>query len=114
MSGNCNQKCKACSDECSEINSFRERAMELFKQGYNCSQSAFAAFCEECGMNFETALKISSYFGGCMGRLREVCGAVSGMFMVAGMQYGVLIEPARIVVKTISTGFINIVMVNKS
>jgi len=67
---------------------YRERAMELFKQGYNCSQSVFAAFCEECGMDFETALKISSSFGGGMGRLREVCGAVSGMFMVAGMMYG--------------------------
>jgi C_GCAxxG_C_C family probable redox protein len=40
------------------------------------------------GMDFETALKISSSFGGGMGRLREVCGAVSGMFMVAGMKYG--------------------------
>lgn len=66
----------------------RERAVELFKQGYNCSQSVFAAFCEECSMDFETALKIASSFGGGMGRLREVCGAVSGMFMVAGIKYG--------------------------
>lgn len=70
------------------MNSIRERAMELFKQGYNCSQSVFGAFCEECNMDFETALKLSSSFGGGMGRLREVCGAVSGMFMVAGMKYG--------------------------
>ena len=70
------------------MNSVRERAMELFKQGYNCSQSVFGAFCEECGMDFETALKITSSFGGGMARLREVCGAVSGMFMVAGMKYG--------------------------
>lgn len=70
------------------MNSIRERAMELFKQGYNCSQSVFGAFCEECDMDFETALKLSSSFGGGMGRLREVCGAVSGMFMVAGMKYG--------------------------
>jgi len=62
--------------------------MELFKQDYNCSQSVFAAFCEEMGMDFETALKLSSSFGGGMGRLREVCGAVSGIFMVAGMKYG--------------------------
>lgn len=88
MSRNCNQNCNTCSDECSEMNSFKDRAMELFKEGYNCSQSVFAAFCEECGMDFETALKISSSFGGGMGRLREVCGAVSGMFMVAGMKYG--------------------------
>lgn len=70
------------------MNSSREHAIELFKQGYNCSQSVFGAFCEECGMDFETALKLSSSFGGGMGRLREVCGAVSGMFMVAGMKYG--------------------------
>jgi len=65
-----------------------QRAMELFNQGYNCSQSVFAAFCDDIGIEFETALKISSSFGGGMGRMREVCGAVSGMFMVAGMKYG--------------------------
>lgn len=70
------------------MNNVRERAQELFKYGYNCSQSVFGVFCEECGMDFETALKISSSFGGGMARLREVCGAVSGMFMVAGMKYG--------------------------
>lgn len=63
-------------------------AMEYFKDGYNCSQSVFLAFCNEFGMDFEMALKISSSFGAGMGRLREVCGAVSGMFMVAGMVYG--------------------------
>lgn len=65
-----------------------QRAVALFKQGYNCSQSVFAAFSEEFGMNQETALKISSSFGGGMGRLREVCGAVSGMFMVLGLKEG--------------------------
>jgi C_GCAxxG_C_C family probable redox protein len=63
-------------------------ARELFKNGYNCSQSVFAAFCDETGMDMDTALKISSSFGGGMGRLREVCGAVSAMFMVAGIKYG--------------------------
>ena len=63
-------------------------ARELFEKGYNCSQAVFAAFCDETGIDFETALKISSSFGGGMGRLREVCGAVSGMFMVLGMMYG--------------------------
>jgi len=65
-----------------------ELAKELFKKGYNCSQSVFAAFCDETGLDLETALKIASSFGGGMGRLREVCGAVTGMFMVAGMIYG--------------------------
>jgi C_GCAxxG_C_C family probable redox protein len=65
-----------------------ELTKELFTKGYNCSQSVFAAFCDETGMDLETALKLSSSFGGGMGRLREVCGAVSGMFMVVGMVYG--------------------------
>lgn len=61
---------------------------ELFEKGYNCAQSLFAAFCEETGMELEAALRLSSSFGGGMGRLREVCGAVSGMFMAAGLIYG--------------------------
>ncbi len=65
-----------------------ELAMAYFKEGYNCSKSVFLAFCDEYDMDFETALKISSSFGAGMGRLREVCGAVSGMFMVAGLVYG--------------------------
>jgi C_GCAxxG_C_C family probable redox protein len=62
--------------------------MELFRQGYNCSQSVLGAFCEEMNLDQETAFRLSSSFGGGMGRLREVCGAVSGMFMVAGLKYG--------------------------
>lgn len=65
-----------------------ELAMAYFKEGYNCSQSVFMAFCDEYDMDMEMALKISSSFGGGMGRLREVCGTVTGMFMVAGMLYG--------------------------
>jgi C_GCAxxG_C_C family probable redox protein len=65
-----------------------ELAMAYFKEGYNCSQSVFLAFCDEYDMDFETAIKISSSFGAGMGRLREVCGAVTGMFMVAGLVYG--------------------------
>jgi C_GCAxxG_C_C family probable redox protein len=65
-----------------------KQAQELFEKGYNCSQAIFAAFSDETGMEFETAIKISASFGGGMGRLREVCGAVSGMFLVAGAKYG--------------------------
>ncbi len=65
-----------------------EKARELFEGGYNCSQSVFGAFCEDFGLDFDTALKISSSFGGGMGRLREVCGAVTGMFMAAGLKDG--------------------------
>lgn len=65
-----------------------ELGKELFLSGYNCSQAVIGAFCEELGLSFETAMKLSSSFGGGMGRLREVCGAVSGAFMVLGLKYG--------------------------
>lgn len=65
-----------------------DKARELFNSGYNCAQSVFCTFADELGMDFETALKLSSSFGGGMGRLREVCGAVSAMFMIAGLKYG--------------------------
>lgn len=65
----------------------KEKAQELFKAGYNCSQAILGAFCEEYGMDFETAMKMSVSFGGGMGRMREVCGTVSGMFMVLGLAY---------------------------
>lgn len=64
-----------------------EKAKELFKQGYNCSQAVLGVFCEELGLDFDTAIKISSSFGGGMGRMREVCGTVSGMFMAAGLAF---------------------------
>jgi len=64
-----------------------EKAKELFKSGYNCSQSVLGVFCEEFGLDFETAMKIASSFGGGMGRMREVCGTVSGMFMAAGLAF---------------------------
>ena len=63
-------------------------AREYFKSGYNCAQSVFLAYAQDYGIDKETALKLSSYFGGGMGRLREVCGAVSAMFMIAGLEYG--------------------------
>ena len=64
-----------------------DKAKELFKSGYNCSQSVLGVFCEEFGLDFETAMKISSSFGGGMGRMREVCGTVSGIFMAAGLAF---------------------------
>lgn len=66
----------------------KEKAMELFEEGYNCAQSVFLAFEDLHGIDRRTAAALSSSFGGGMGRLREVCGAVSGMFMVAGVLYG--------------------------
>lgn len=63
-------------------------AKEYFLEGYNCSQAVLLAFAEDYGLNKSTALMLSSSFGGGMGRLREVCGTVSGMFMVLGLEYG--------------------------
>ena len=66
----------------------REIAMENFKKGYNCSQAIVLAFADLLPMDRTTLLRIASSFGGGMGRLREVCGSVSGMFMIAGFLYG--------------------------
>ena len=60
------------------------RAEELFHEGYNCSQSVVLAFADLTGVDEALLEKISIGLGGGVGRLREVCGAVSGMAMVAG------------------------------
>ena len=61
-----------------------DKAEELFRRGYNCGQSVFAAFADVIGMTETEAAKIASPFGAGFGKLREVCGAVSGMTLVAG------------------------------
>ncbi len=66
----------------------REQAMNNFKKGYNCSQSLVLAFSDILPIDTEVLSKMASSFGGGMGRLREVCGSVSGMFMIAGILYG--------------------------
>ena len=66
----------------------KELAKSYFKEGYNCSQSVFLAYADKFGLDRDTALKLSASFGAGMGRMREVCGAVSGMFMVAGLATG--------------------------
>ncbi|MBE5767337.1 MAG: C_GCAxxG_C_C family protein [Clostridiales bacterium] len=63
-------------------------AYDLFHQGYNCAQAVLLAFAEDCGISEKAAAKIASSFGGGVGRLREVCGAVSGMCMAAGLLKG--------------------------
>ena len=64
------------------------KAAELFLSGYNCAQAVAVAFHEELGLTERQAARMASAFGGGMGRMREVCGAVSGMLLVAGMLYG--------------------------
>ena len=65
-----------------------ERAMQLFAEGYNCSQAVSLAFEDLLPIDRDALAKLSLSFGGGMGRLREVCGAVSGMFIVTGLLYG--------------------------
>ena len=64
------------------------KAAELFLSGYNCAQSVAVAFHEELGLTEGQAAKMASAFGGGMGRMREVCGAVSGMLLVLSCLYG--------------------------
>ncbi|MBR6984419.1 MAG: C_GCAxxG_C_C family protein [Ruminococcus sp.] len=65
-----------------------EKACDLFAEGRSCAQAVFAAFTDVTGLDEKTALLLSSSFGGGMGRMREVCGACSAIFMVAGLLYG--------------------------
>jgi C_GCAxxG_C_C family probable redox protein len=65
-----------------------EKAVSCFKEGYMCSQAVLSAYAGQFGMDRETALKVSAAFGGGMGRMGEICGAVTGAFMVLGLKYG--------------------------
>ena len=64
------------------------QAVELFKEGFNCSQSVVAAFADKYGFTREQALRMSASFGGGIGRMRETCGAACGLFMLAGLETG--------------------------
>ena len=63
-------------------------AAQLFESGYNCAQSIAVAFSDVTGIDPTQSARMISAFGGGMGRMREVCGTVSGMFMVVSMLYG--------------------------
>ena len=65
-----------------------EHAVQNFTSGYNCAQAVFLAFAPDFGMDRDAAARLVSAFGGGMGKLREVCGAVSGMLLAAGALYG--------------------------
>lgn len=65
-----------------------EKAVSLFKEGYNCSQSVVAAFADIYGFSHEQALKMSASFGGGIGRMRQTCGAACGLFLLAGLETG--------------------------
>ena len=65
-----------------------EKAVALFKEGFNCSQSVVAAFADMYDFTPEQALKMSASFGGGIGRMRETCGAACGLFLLAGLETG--------------------------
>ena len=67
------------------------KAVELFKSGYNCSQSVVAAFADLYDLTDDQALRVSASFGGGIGRMRETCGAACGMFILAGLENGTTI-----------------------
>lgn len=70
-----------------------QKARELYLSGYNCAQSVAAAFTDLTELDENTVLKMASSFGGGVGHLKEVCGVVTGMALIAGLLYGD-IDPA--------------------
>ena len=71
-----------------EIEKRVERAKELFKEGFNCSQAVCAACADLYGLDEQTALRVAASFGGGIGRMRQTCGAACGMFILAGLENG--------------------------
>ena len=65
-----------------------EKARALFLEGYNCAQAVLCAFDDLTGIDRETSARLASSFGGGMGRMREVCGTVSGALLVLGILCG--------------------------
>jgi C_GCAxxG_C_C family probable redox protein len=71
-----------------DLDSRVERAVDYFMQGYGCCQSVVAAFADRYGLDEKLALKIAAWFGGGVGRMRMMCGAVSGLVMLIGLEEG--------------------------
>jgi len=71
-----------------EILQRQNRAEELFRQGFNCSQSVMAACADIYGIDSSLALRLAASFGGGIGRMRQTCGAACGMFLLAGLHNG--------------------------
>jgi C_GCAxxG_C_C family probable redox protein len=67
-------------------NLIEEKAIASFRAGLNCSQAVFSAYADELNIDNDLALSVSCGFGGGMGRLQETCGAVTGSYMVLGVQ----------------------------
>lgn len=69
-----------------------EKAVENHKKGYNCAQAVLCAFSDKLGVSEDELFRISEAFGGGMGGTQNICGAVSGMVVVAGMTNSIGIE----------------------
>lgn len=65
-----------------------QKAIDLFKEGCNCSQAVTVAFADLYGFTEEQAMRMSASFGGGIGRMRETCGAACGLFILAGLETG--------------------------
>lgn len=65
-----------------------DSAVSCFKEGFSCSQAVLSAYSDLFDLNRELALKISQPFGGGMAHMGEMCGAVTGAFLVIGLKYG--------------------------
>jgi len=65
-----------------------ERALSYLKEGYSCSQSILLTYGKRFGISRENAIKVASSFGGGIGGMGDICGAVSGAFMAIGLKYG--------------------------
>ena len=65
-----------------------ERAVSCFREGFNCSQAVFSTYGPQLGLDRELALKVTGPFGAGMARMGQVCGAVTGSFMVIGLIRG--------------------------
>lgn len=66
----------------------QQKALDCFLSGFNCAQAVFSACAPLLGLDEESALKVAGGFGGGMARLQEVCGAVTGAFMLVGLKHG--------------------------
>ena len=77
-----------------EASDRQQKAESLFRQGFSCAQSVFGAMADRYGISQELALRLSCSLGGGVGRLREICGAVTGMALVCGLESG-NIEPGN-------------------
>jgi C_GCAxxG_C_C family probable redox protein len=75
-----------------------ETAVQCFSKGFNCAQAVFSTYAPLLGICEEEALRVSAGFGAGMGRLQEVCGAVTGAFMLIGCKYG-MVEPSNTAAK---------------